>query len=82
MSADKMPKPVLYPAAQNFLSELAEKDGTPIYKLPVKEARAVLDGLQAGPVDKMPVDIEDRLIPVRYLFVSSGPRATIRSYQW
>jgi acetyl esterase len=70
MSADKMPKPVLYPSAQNFLNGLAEKGGTPIYKLPVKDARAVLDGLQAGPVDKMPADIEDRLIPV-------GPKGQI-----
>ena len=43
---------------------MAEKGGTPIYKLPVQEARAALNSLQAGPVVKMPADIEDRIIPV------------------
>lgn len=61
---DKVAKPILYPAAQNFINALADKGGTPIYKLPLQEARAVLNGLQAGPVAKMPADIEDRIIPV------------------
>jgi acetyl esterase len=36
----------------------------PIYKLPIQEARSVLNGLQAGPMAKMPADIENRTIPV------------------
>jgi acetyl esterase len=58
--------PVLYPMAQKFLDDLKAAGGTPIYKLSVEDARAVLNGLQAGPINKLPVDIEDRVI-------SAGP---------
>lgn len=57
-------KPVLYPAVQRFLDELAAKGGTPPYKMSPGEARRWLDGLQSGPVTKIPADIEDRIIPL------------------
>lgn len=56
--------PVLYPAVQDFLNELAAQGGPPLYELSPKDAREVLRGLQAGNVPKMPAEIEDRLLPV------------------
>lgn len=56
-------KPVLFPTAQKFLDKLAAEGGTPLYKLPPKEAREVLNKIQAAPIKKMPADIEDRTIP-------------------
>ena len=56
-------RPVLYPAAQHFLDDLAAQGGTPIFKLPVAEARSVLNNLQSGPTPKLPADVEDRNIP-------------------
>ncbi len=58
-----MVRPVLFPAAQHFLDDLAAQGGTPIYKLGVNEARSVLNDLQAGPTPKLPADIEDRTLP-------------------
>ncbi|HYZ50028.1 MAG TPA: alpha/beta hydrolase, partial [Nitrososphaeraceae archaeon] len=37
--------------------------GQPIYKLPPEQARAVLSGLQAGNVKKLPAELESRNIP-------------------
>lgn len=53
----------LEPDAQAFLDELAKKDGPPINELPVEEARKVLAGAQAGPAEKLPVDIQELSIP-------------------
>jgi acetyl esterase len=58
-----MGKPVLYPEAQHFLDDLAAAGGTPIYKLPVAEARKVLNNLQSGQAPRPAVDIEDRILP-------------------
>lgn len=55
---------------ERFLKELAEKDGPPLYKLSPEKARKVLDNLQAEPVDKLPVLIEDHMIP-------GGPKGKI-----
>ena len=55
-------KRVLFPTAQKFLDKLAAEGG-PLYKLPPKEARKVLNKIQAAPIKKMPADIEDRTIP-------------------
>lgn len=54
-------KPVLYSEAQGFLDALAAQGGPQIYELSPQEARGVLTGAQSGPVDKLPVDIEDRM---------------------
>lgn len=56
--------PVLYPAVQDFLNELAAQGGPPLYELSPTDAREVLRGLQAGNVPKMPAEIEDRRLPV------------------
>lgn len=49
---------------QKFIDTLTAQDGKPIYKLSPKEARKVLDNLQAAyPVEKYPVQIEDLMIP-------------------
>jgi acetyl esterase len=56
--------PVLYPAVQDFLNELASQGGPPLYELSPQDAREVLRGLQAGRVVKLPADIEDRVLPV------------------
>lgn len=57
--------PVLYPAVQNFLSELAAAGGPPIHELSPQDAREVLGSLQASHhVAALPCDIEDRVLPV------------------
>ena len=56
--------PVLYPAVQDFLNELAAQGGPPLYELSPQDAREVLRTLQAVRVAKLPADIEDRLLPV------------------
>ncbi|MBH8576208.1 alpha/beta hydrolase [Nostocaceae cyanobacterium CENA369] len=49
---------------QNFLQALAVQGDPPIYTLSPEDARNVLRGAQAGvEVDKLPVDIEDHVIP-------------------
>ena len=46
-----------------FLESLQLNPGQPIYKLPPEQARAVLSGLQAGNVKKLPAELESRNIP-------------------
>jgi acetyl esterase len=46
-----------------FLESLQLNPGQPIYKLPPEQARAVLSGLQAGNIKKLPAEIESRNIP-------------------
>lgn len=48
----------LEPATQAFINALAAKGGEPIYKLPVPQARQVLEDAQSGPVAKLPVDMQ------------------------
>jgi hypothetical protein len=55
MSASMITLPVvLEPAAQAFADAAAKPPL--LYELTPEEARAVLDGVQAGPIDKLPVD--------------------------
>jgi acetyl esterase len=54
----------LEPITQAFIDSLAMKGGPPIYTLPIADARAVLDSLQSGPIDVLPADIEDQVLPV------------------
>ena len=49
-------------SARAFLDTLNASDGPQLYELSVKDARAVLTDAQAGPIDKLPADIEDHLI--------------------
>ncbi len=56
--------PVLYPAVQDFLNELAAQGGPLLYELSPQDARAALRGLQAVKVARLPADIEDRVLPV------------------
>jgi acetyl esterase len=53
----------LDPAAQAFVDQLAAKGGPPLYTLPVQDARAVLDALQASTAPPLPADVEDAVIP-------------------
>jgi acetyl esterase len=46
-----------------FLESLQKNEGPPLYKLSPQQARAVLSGLQAAPVTKLPAEIENRIIP-------------------
>lgn len=57
-------KTIVDPIIQKFIDALAAQGGTPLYKLPVDDARKVLDDAQAGPVIVLPVDIEKQTIPV------------------
>ncbi len=56
-------KPVLEKHTQAFIDHLKSLGGPPIYKLPIHEARKVLDDLQAKPVEKHPVRIDDLTLP-------------------
>jgi acetyl esterase len=50
--------------AQDFLDNLQQKVGLPIYTLSPDNAHAVLSGLQTSyPVQKLPADIENHTIP-------------------
>jgi len=49
----------LEPSAQAFVDALAAKGGQPIYKLPVAQARQVLEDAQSGNVAKLPVDKQE-----------------------
>jgi acetyl esterase len=55
--------PTLDPGTQAFIDALAARGGPPIYTLPVREARAFLDDLQAADMRSIPADVEDRVIP-------------------
>lgn len=48
------------------MQALAKGGGPPIYKLAPQDARNVLRGAQAGPVEKMPADVEDRMIAFKH----------------
>ncbi len=61
-----VPKPILDPIIQKFVDALSKRGGKPLYELSVKDARKVLDDLQAGPVLTLPADIEDRTVPSAY----------------
>ena len=69
-------KVVLEPAAQEF----ADATSTPplIYELDYPDARKVLDDVQAGPVEKLPIDEEWITVPADVgdaRVRSSSPRA-------
>lgn len=51
------------PTTMKFIEELTALGGAPIYKLPIPEARKLLENLQAGLKDKIDVDIDDQIIP-------------------
>jgi acetyl esterase len=55
--------PALEQGTEAFINALAAQGGPPIYKLSVVAAREVLSGAQAGEVEKLPVEIDDRNIP-------------------
>jgi acetyl esterase len=56
-----------YPTVENktklFLQKLQQSGGPPLYTLTPTEARNVLSGLQAGPIEKLPAEIENKTIP-------------------
>ena len=56
-----------YPTVENktklFLEKLQQIGGPPLYTLTPTEARNVLSGLQAGPIEKLPAEIENKTIP-------------------
>ena len=56
--------PILEPTTQGFIDAVTAHGGAPIYTLSPADARNVLAGAQAGPVAKLPADIEDRVLPV------------------
>jgi acetyl esterase len=61
--------PVLEPTTQHFIDGLA--GAPPIYTLTPDAARKLLLGAQSGPVAKLDVDIQDRVLPV-------GPKGETR----
>ena len=53
-----------------FLEKLQQIGGPPLYTLTPSEARNVLSGLQAGPIEKLTAEIENKTIP-------AGPKGEI-----
>jgi acetyl esterase len=51
------------PTTRAFLESINAQTGPPIYEIPIEAGRAAFTSLQAVPVTKLPVDIEDRTIP-------------------
>jgi acetyl esterase len=56
-------RPALEPSTAAVIATLVAQGGPPISQRSVAEARGVLAGAQAGTVEKLPVEIEDRTIP-------------------
>ena len=63
--------PILEPRTRQFVAELSAGHGRPIYTLSPTVAREVLRRVQAKPVAKLPVAIEDTTFPV-------GPTGSVR----
>lgn len=68
---NKINKIVVDPVIQKFLDTLASQDVPPIYKLPIQEARKVLDNVQAISIATLLADIKDLTIPV-------GPHGSVK----
>jgi len=56
-------RPALEPGTAAFLATLMAQGGPPLSQRSVADARSMLAGIQAGTVEKLPVEIEDRTIP-------------------
>lgn len=56
--------PYLSPGTQAFIDSLAAQGGKPIYELSYADARELLETAQAGLVSNLPVDAEERTLPV------------------
>src|SRR5262245_61967919 len=55
--------PALEPSTAAFIATLAAQGGPPTSQRSVADARGVLASVQAGNVEKLPAEIEDRTIP-------------------
>jgi acetyl esterase len=53
----------LEPITRKFIEDLSSKNAEPLYTLSPVAARKVLDDVQSGPVDKLPVHIEEKILP-------------------
>jgi acetyl esterase len=56
-------KAMLEKKTGRFIEEVTAQGGPPLYKLPVEDAREVLENLQSQPVKKLPVHTEDLILP-------------------
>lgn len=56
-------KMVLEKNTDAFIKDLTSKGGKPIYKCTPEEARAILEKIQSGPIEKPDVNIEEKSIP-------------------
>ncbi|MCI2416019.1 alpha/beta hydrolase [Saccharopolyspora sp. K220] len=64
MSTAKPATTAVEPRTQEWLDQLAAAGGPPIYELSPQDAREVLRAAQRSvPVELMPADVEDRMIP-------------------
>ncbi len=54
----------LEPTTQHFIDALTANGGPAIYTLSPQDARNVLAGAQAGPIAKLPAEIEEKTLPV------------------
>lgn len=57
-------KPFLEPKTQAFVDAVEAQGGKPLYELSYAEGRQVLETAQAGPIAKLPAEVEDKILPV------------------
>lgn len=54
---------ILEKETAQFIKDLEAQKGPPLYTLPILKARKVLDDLQAAPIEKPAVKMDDRILP-------------------
>jgi acetyl esterase len=68
--------PILEPTTQAFVDDLKAQGGKPLYELSFADARNLLENAQAINVNKLPADVEDRVLPV-----GPGGEVSVRIYR-
>ena len=69
-------KPVLEPTTQAFVDALAAQGGKPLYELSYADARKLLEDAQTIAVQKLPADVEEKILPV-----GPGGEVSVRIYR-
>lgn len=57
-------KPILEPTTQAFIDAVSARGGKPMYELSYADARKLLEDVQDGDIEKLPADIDEKVLPV------------------
>lgn len=57
-------KPILEPTTQAFIDAVSAQGGKPMYELSYADARKLLEDVQDGDIEKLPADIDEKVLPV------------------